>query len=58
MVMYYMQFDRKFHRFLHRFDPSIEQHQLEYITRAQILQHSLDSLTFYQLYAQSETSPF
>ncbi len=58
MVMHYMQFDQKFHRFLHRFDPAIEQHQLEYITRAQVLQHSLDSLTFYELYAQSETSPF
>jgi hypothetical protein len=58
MVMYYMQSDQKFHRFLHRFDPAIEQHQLEYITGAQVLQHSLDSLTFYELYAQRETSPF
>jgi hypothetical protein len=58
MVMYYMQFDQKFHRFLHRFGPVIEQPQLKYITGAQVLQHSFDSLTFYEPYAQSETSPF
>jgi hypothetical protein len=58
MVMYDIQPDQKFHRFLHRFDPAIEQHQLKYITGAQVLQHSPDSLTFYELYAQRETSPF
>lgn len=56
-VMFWMKFNQKLHAFAHRYDNAIARHRVEEITRPQVLNHLLNSLSFYKMYAWAET-PF
>ena len=56
-VMFWMRFNNKLHAFAHRYDNAIARHAVEKITRPQVLNHVLGSLSFYKLHAWSPT-PF
>lgn len=56
-VMFWMAFNNKLHGFAHRYDNAIARHRVEDITRNHVLNHVLNSLTFYKAYAYAET-PF
>ena len=57
-VMYYMRFDGKLHQFDHRYDATVAAHRVEDVTRAQVLNHMLDSFQFYEMHAGSPDSPW
>jgi hypothetical protein len=56
-VMFWMAFNNKLHGFAHRYDNAIARHRVEDITRVQVLNHVLNSLTFYKVQAYSP-APF
>ena len=56
-VMFWMAFNNKLHGFAHRYENAIARHRVEDITRLQVLNHVLNSLTFYKLQAYSP-APF
>lgn len=56
-VMFWMKFNNKLHAFAHRYDNAVARHRVEEIQRTQVLNHVLNSLTFYKLYAWSD-APF
>ncbi len=56
-VMFWMRFNNKLHAFAHRYDNAIARHPVSQITRPHVLNHVLNSLTFFKLYAWSQT-PF
>jgi hypothetical protein len=56
-VMFWMAFNNKLHGFAHRYDNAIARHRVEDITRLQVLNHVLNSVTFYKAYAYAP-APF
>ena len=56
-LIYWMQFNERAHAFDHRYDPTRAQIPLRDITRADVLNHVLESFDFYKLHAFS-TEPF
>lgn len=56
-VMFWMAFNNKLHGFAHRYDNAIARHRVEEITRLQVLNHVLNSVTFHKMYAYQPT-PF
>lgn len=56
-VMFWMAFNNKLHAFAHRYDNNIARHRLEDITKEHVLNHLLNSLSFYKMYAYKPT-PF
>lgn len=56
-VMFWMAFNNKLHAFAHRYDNAIARHRVQDITRPQVLNHLLNSLSFYKMYAYAPT-PF
>jgi hypothetical protein len=57
-VLFQMKFDGKLHKFMHRYDNAVENHRIEEVTRPQILNHVLNSFTFYRLHAFSDKRPW
>jgi hypothetical protein len=55
LVMFQMKFDGKLHKFKHRYDAAIENHRLEDVTSEQILNHVIDSFSFYRMHAFADT---
>lgn len=53
-VLFWMRFNNKLHVFNHRYDDSIEYHDVQSITRPHVLNHILRSFDFYKLYALSD----
>ena len=56
-VMFWMAFNNKLHGFAHRYDNAIARHRVEDINRPHVLNHLLNSLTFYKVNVFSPT-PF
>lgn len=56
-VIFWMAFNNKLHAFAHRYDNDVARHRLEDITRQHVLNHILNSTTFYKAYAYKPT-PF
>lgn len=57
-VFFWMKFNDKMHGFAHRYDNDIAEHRIEDVTRAQIINHALNSITFFDLHALSSTKPW
>jgi hypothetical protein len=57
-VFFWMRFDDKMHGFAHRYDNDIADHPIEDVTRAQIINHALGSITFFDMHAMSTTKPW
>ncbi len=55
LVMFQMKFDGKLHKFKHRYDAAIENHRVEDVTSEQILNHVIDSFSFYRMHAFTDT---
>jgi hypothetical protein len=58
VVLFQMKFDGKLHKFMHRYDNAVEHHRLQDVTRPQILNHVLNSFTFYRMHAFSDKRPW
>ena len=56
IVMYQMQFDRGLHAFQHRYS-ALSEVPVDKVTRAMILNHVLNSFSFFQMHAMSPTRP-
>lgn len=50
-VMFWMAFNNKLHGFAHRYDNAIGRHRVQDITRVQVLNHLIGSISFYKAYA-------
>lgn len=57
VVMYQMQFDRGMHAFQHRYS-ALAEVPVDKLTRAMILNHVLNSFSFFQMHALSPTRPW
>ena len=57
-VFFWMKFDGKLHGFAHRYDNAIADHPIEEIARAQIVNHALSSITFFDIHAMSDQKPW
>jgi len=57
-VFFWMRFNDKMHGFAHRYDNDIADHRIEDVTRAQIINHALGSITFFDMHAMSTTKPW
>jgi hypothetical protein len=57
-TLYQMKFDGKLHGFQHRYDREILHHRIGDVTRLHILNHVLDSFTFYRMNAYADSRPW
>jgi len=58
LVMFQMKFDSKLHKFKHRYDAAIENHRIEDVTSDHILNHVIESFSYYRMHANSDTKPW
>lgn len=58
LVMFQMKFDGKLHKFAHRYNNAIADHRIADVTRPLVLDHILNSFTFYRMHAFSDTRPW
>ncbi|MBS2015204.1 MAG: hypothetical protein JST00_20110 [Deltaproteobacteria bacterium] len=57
-VFFWMRFDGKPHAFAHRYDDLLADHPIEQVSRGQIVNHALSSLTFFDMHALSTEKPW
>jgi hypothetical protein len=57
-ALFQMKFDGKLHKFMHRYDNDVENHRIEDVTRPHVLNHVLNSFTFYRMHAFSDQRPW
>ena len=50
-VGYWMKFNGNVHVFTHRYDNAIANHRIEDVTKSHVLNHVLNSVSFYEMYA-------
>lgn len=53
-VGYWMKFNQNVHVFTHRYDNAIANHAIESVTKSHVLNHVLNSVSFYEMYAFSD----
>jgi hypothetical protein len=57
LVMFWMRFNRRFHKFQHRYQNEIAQHPLAQISKPDIQNHFLGAFNFFQMFAPKTERP-